>query len=104
MNSLREARLQTSDARILYHLLSLVAVFALALISFGCGQSAEEKAKEDEAGKKANEQGMMRMLQEQGQAPAQPGAVQPGAAQPGAAQPGAAAPVPVAPAPGTPGK
>lgn len=95
MNSLWEARLQTSSARILYRLLSIVAVFALALIAFGCGQSAEEKAKEDEAGKKANEQGMMRMLQEQGQATAQPGTAQPG---------GAGTPAPVAPAPGTPGK
>jgi hypothetical protein len=96
MNSLQEARPQTSSARILFRLFSIVAVFALALISFGCGQSAEEKAKEDEAGKKANEQGMQRMLQEQtGQVPAQPGAAQPG---------GAGTPTPVAPAPGTPGK
>lgn len=84
MNLFRETRPNViKKARVL----SLVSVLGLSL--FGCGQSAEEKAKEDEQGKKTNEQGMMRMMQEQGIQPQQPG--QPGmapAGQPGMMQPG----------------
>ncbi len=74
-----------------------VLVFVFSLLTLGCGTSKEEQAKQDVEGKKINDAGMQRMMQDQGA----PQAAGPGTQAPGGAPAPGGSPAPSeTPAPG----